>query len=381
MTSKERVRTAVAGGRPDKTPLGFYVVDYDIIESVIGRPTFVRNKVKAQLALWEGRRDEVVESYKHDTVDFYRKIDVCDVICFKEAPIVPPKDADPGPPPRRIADDKWEDVHGRIYQVSTISNELVCVRDPEKGVRRFRVEQFSGPVEVKPPDPSIFEACDYLIDHLGSDRYIAGRSGALVGMLMLGGMEQGLMEYLLHPEVVRAAIRRAVAVADLQDSFYIRPGQDGVLFEQDMASTRGPHMSPAMFDEFCLPAIRERVASVKRHGMQVLLHNCGNNRVLMDRFAAAGIQCYQSLQTNADMDVASLKAEFGGRMAFWGGVDVAVLISGTPAEVRREVRNALEAGAPGGGFILGPSHSIAHGTPYDNFMAMLDEFARLRDRY
>jgi hypothetical protein len=34
----------------------------------------------------------------------------------------------------------------------------------------------------------------------------------------------------------------------------------------------------------------------------------------------------------------------------------------------------------GGGFILGPSHSIAYGTKYENFMAMLDEFDRLRFR-
>ncbi len=41
----------------------------------------------------------------------------------------------------------------------------------------------------------------------------------------------------------------------------------------------------------------------------------------------------------------------------------------------------MERGAPGGGFILGPSHSVAMNTRYDNFMAMLDEFVRLRDKF
>jgi hypothetical protein len=40
----------------------------------------------------------------------------------------------------------------------------------------------------------------------------------------------------------------------------------------------------------------------------------------------------------------------------------------------------MEVGAPGSGFILGPSHSIAYGTKYDNFMAMLDEYVHLRER-
>jgi len=107
MNSKERVYAAIRRERPDKVPLGFYVVDYDIIEQVIGRPTYVRNKVKSQIAFWEGRRDEVVESYKNDTIEFYRKIDIADIVCFKETPIVPPAGFKPENPPRRIADDLW----------------------------------------------------------------------------------------------------------------------------------------------------------------------------------------------------------------------------------------------------------------------------------
>ncbi len=381
MNSKERVRAAIRRERPDKVPLGFYIVDYDIVEKVIGRPTYVRNKIKAQLALWEGRRDEVVESYKRDTVEFYRKIDIADVICFKEAPIVPPKGYRPEDPPRQIAPDVWEDSRGRVFKVSHVSNELVCVRDPTVWEREYTVEEFTAPVEDIPPDPSIFEACDYLIAELGAERYIAGSSGGLGVMVLLGGMERGLMEYLLHPDVVRAAIRHNVVRGNLNDRYYIRPGQDGVLFEEDMAGTRGPLISPRMFREFCLPAMKERVAHVKQAGMQVLLHNCGNNRALIEYFIEAGVDCYQSLQANADMDVGELKAAYGDRMAFWGGVSLDVLIQGTPEDVRREVRRALEVGAPGGGFILGPSHSIAKGTPYENFMALLDEFDRLRDRY
>ena len=57
------------------------------------------------------------------------------------------------------------------------------------------------------------------------------------------------------------------------------------------------------------------------------------------------------------------------------------LIAGSTGDVRKAVRIAMERGAPGGGFILGPSHSVAKNTKYDNFMAMLDEFVKLRDCY
>jgi len=380
VTGKERVRAAIDLRPTDAVPLGFYVVDYDTIEQVLGRETYVRNKIKTRIALWEGRRDEVAESLKKDTVEFYRKMDLCDLICFKEAALLPPKDYEPLRP-RRVDEKTWEDKHGRVWQVSELSNDITCVHDPHAAERRYTAEMFEGPVEVAPPDPSVFEACDYLIEHLGGERYIAGGSGGLTALVLLGGMERGLMAYGLQPEVVRAAARHSVRRQNALDEYHIRPGQDGVLFEQDMAASKGPMISPRMFAEFCFPAMKERVGRVRSRGLQALLHNCGNNRPLMPFFIEAGIQCYQSLQSIPDMEIGALKRDFGDRMCFWGGVALEHLIQGTPTDVRRGVREAMERGAPGGGFILGPSHSIAKGTRYENFLAMLDEFDRLRFRF
>ena len=94
----------------------------------------------------------------------------------------------------------------------------------------------------------------------------------------------------------------------------------------------------------------------------------------MDDIIDCGVDCYQSLQTSAGMAPAQLCPTFGSRIAFWGGVPVELLISGTPDEMRTAVRETMEATRDVPGFILGPSHSVAFGTKYDNFMAMLDEF-------
>ena len=169
-----------------------------------------------------------------------------------------------------------------------------------------------------------------------------------------------------------------MAVQNIQDAWNIRPGQDAVFFEQDMAASKGPMISPELFREFCLPYMKERVSRVRSLGKQVILHNCGNNRVLMDQFIEAGIQCYQSLQSISDMELGGLKRDFGKHLAFWGGISLEVLLTGMPEDCRKNVRQAMETGAPGGGFILGPSHSIAKGTPYYNFMAILDEYMKLR---
>lgn len=378
MNSKERVRAAIARQPVDRVPLGFYAVDHDTIEKVLGRKTYVRNKVETQIALWQGRRGELAESLKTDTVEFYRKIDCADVILPKEAHVLPPADYEPIGA-EEIAENKWRTGDGRVYQAVPDVNEIQCVHDPG-GRTEFTVQDFAGEPQVAPPDESCFEAVDHLLAELGGERYIPNIVPT-TGLILLGGMENGLMQYALAPEVVRAAARQHVIRQNALDEYNIRPGSTGVMFDNDMSGTNGPLISPAMFRAMCLPYFKQRAEHVSKFRDQLILHNCGNNIPLMDMFIDAGVDCYQSLQTNAGMEVGRLKQLFGGRMCFWGGVGVEALIAGTPDDVRRQVRTAMEAGAPGSGFILGPSHSIAKNTRYDNFMAMLEEFVKLRDRF
>jgi uroporphyrinogen-III decarboxylase len=379
MTSKERVVATIARKKADKVPLGFYTVDHDTIEKVIGRPTYVRNKIAQEIALWEGRRQEVAESLKKDTVEFYRKIDCADIILPKEARLLPPRDYEPLRP-RQIEENKWEDKFGRIWQAVPECNEVQCIHDPRPPRTDYKVEDFAKPLNATPPDPSIFEAIDYVLEHLGNDRYVCSIT-PIVAMTQLGGHEHGMMLYALDPDVIHACNRQRTDRQNALDRYYIRKGCAGVFVEQDMAGTNGPLISPAMFRDICMPYLKERIASIKRYVSQVGLHNCGNNIPLMEMFIECGIDYYQSLQTTAGMEIGVLKEMFGDRMTFWGGIAVEKLILGSPDDVRKEVRVALERGAPGGGFILGPSHSIAKNTKYENFMALLDEFVKLRDKF
>ena len=139
MNSRERVTAAISRKPVDRVPLGFYAVDYDTVERVIGRPTFVRNKIEIQVALWEGRRAEVAESLKKDTVEFYRKIDCADILLPKEAQLLPPADYEPDAP-KKIGEDLWEDREGRVYQAARHANEIQCVRDPGKSAASFSAQ-------------------------------------------------------------------------------------------------------------------------------------------------------------------------------------------------------------------------------------------------
>ena len=93
---------------------------------------------------------------------------------------------------------------------------------------------------------------DAIIAALGESRFILGLDGGEVGMVLLGGMEHGLMMYALQPDVMHRAIAYDTRMANIRDSVAIRDGTDGVLWGTDFAATTGPFMSPRMFREFCI---------------------------------------------------------------------------------------------------------------------------------
>ena len=80
------------------------------------------------------------------------------------------------------------------------------------------------------------------------------------------------------------------------------------------------------------------------------------------------------IQTRAaGMNPEGLKKDYGHFITFCGALDEELLLRhGTPDKVREGVKELLDVMAPGGGFILGPSHKIKVETPIENVLAMYE---------
>lgn len=120
-----------------------------------------------------------------------------------------------------------------------------------------------------------------------------------------------------------------------------------------------------------LPALRFQCDSIHSLNAPVFLHSCGNNKIIVDKIVDTGIDVYQSLQPEEKIE--ELKQIYGDRITLWEGVDAHTLCTGTPAEIKRQRMSSIEHCAPGGGFILGSSHSIMLCAKYENYIAMLEE--------
>jgi uroporphyrinogen decarboxylase len=193
----------------------------------------------------------------------------------------------------------------------------------------------------------------------------------------LFGMETYLVKMVTHPEVVRAATERVVR-------FYLKANErlfdaadgliDGFFFGNDFGSQLDLLLSPASFDAFVLPGMKALIGQAKGRGLQVLLHSCGAIGRVVGRLIEAGVDALHPLQARArGMDAATLAREFGGRVAWIGGIDTQeLLVHGTPDEVRSEVRRVK--GILGPHLVVGPSHeAILPNVPPANVAAMAEE--------
>jgi len=238
----------------------------------------------------------------------------------------------------------------------------------------YRPEDFPEDIDPAGFDETCYDAFNDVIDEFCDERFVLA-PGYLYAMVLLGGMEKGLAEYIANPQLVKAAGKEYLEHDNAMSEKLFRPGFSGVLLGEDYGTTRAPIISPEMFKEFCLPLMKARCQNVKKYIDYMFLHSCGNTEPLIDMFIEAGIDCLQSLQDGAGMDIGKLQKKYTGRIIFWGGISVEILLAGSTDDVRKNVRDACQK-AKKGGIILGPSHSIAYGIPYDNFMAMLDEFEK-----
>jgi len=197
------------------------------------------------------------------------------------------------------------------------------------------------------------------------------------------GMENALMKMAAQPAVFEAFVRRqheytmdvlgrlAEAARGLADICWLG---------DDYASQDTLIMGPERWRRFIKPYLAEHVALARDHGLLVLLHSCGAIREIIPDLIEIGVNGLLVFQTSArDMDPESIAAEFGGRIAFYGGIDCQQLLTfGSVEDVRAEVRRNVAAFADCGGYMVANSHHCIANIKGENMVAMCEAARELR---
>jgi uroporphyrinogen decarboxylase len=156
----------------------------------------------------------------------------------------------------------------------------------------------------------------------------------------------------------------------------VGPYIDIIGFSDDLGMQTGPMISPRMYREFFKPRHGRMCQRVKELAdVKIMLHSCGDIRLLLPDLIAAGFDAVNPVQISCKgMDATGLKRDFGKDITFWGGgCDTQWLLShGTPEAVAEHVKQQVEIMRQGGGFVFQQVHNILADVPPENIVAMLD---------
>jgi len=193
----------------------------------------------------------------------------------------------------------------------------------------------------------------------------------------LRGLDTFLMDMVLDPALPRRIMERLTEITEeVTERFLQAAGSriDMLYFYDDVAAQNALLISREMWLQQIRP-FHSRLAAVgKKHGIPVMYHCDGAVYPLIADLIDIGIDVLNPVQPDATgMDHPRLKEEFGSRLSFHGGIDIIrTLPSGTPADVRQEVRRRIAELGGDGGYIMAGSHHIQSDTPLQNVYAMYE---------
>ena len=184
----------------------------------------------------------------------------------------------------------------------------------------------------------------------------------------LMGMEDALANFYEEPEEVEALIEFLTECElDFAKVMIEKCHIEAVLHHDDWGATENSFLSPAMFEEFIVPAYKKIYGFYKENGILIVHHNDGYSKNLVPYMVDMGIDIWQGcIPTN---DLPELIEKYGDKITFMGEIETRKLdVPGwTPEMVAEEVERAcrkcgkhnfipcLTAGMPYTSFGVGPA--------------------------
>ena len=191
----------------------------------------------------------------------------------------------------------------------------------------------------------------------------------------LVGRDHFLDVMVYNPKFFKALVEQVSSFyCSFIEKFFAVAGNrvDFIRYADNLGAQRGLIINDDTWNELLLP-VYERYSEIpKKLGVRFYINSCGAVRKLLPELISLGADVLGPVQTKASgMKPEGLKRDFGTYITFCGAVDEATLSrKGSPQKVRECVNELLDKMAPGGGFILGPTHKFIVETPVENVLAM-----------
>jgi uroporphyrinogen decarboxylase len=274
-----------------------------------------------------------------------------------------------------VDDSHVKDRFGVVYKLSE-HGIPVPVGHPVKDATELKA--FTPPVPLRE---------DLGLLDLAIDRFRGEKAtfwlmrGVFVRSWRLIGMTNYMLNLYTDPDFLHTTAQMMLDFSLAQLDLLVAAGLDVLVVEDDIATNKGPMISPDHFKAFVNHYNRQIVAKAHEHGLKVVRHSDGNLWSILDLLLDTGYDGLNPLEPQAGMDMKKVKAYCGDKICLLGNIDcVDLLPGGTTREVEQAVIQAIADGAAGGGLIICSSNSLHPGVNPENCVAMF-QAVRKHGRY
>ena len=144
---------------------------------------------------------------------------------------------------------------------------------------------------------------------------------------------------------------------------------DAAVFTEPIGGNDRPLISPGMYEDFVLSNYESLLALLKRHRVEtIIFRTFANSRLLIPSILKWGFNCLWACEVNVDaMDYRDLRREYGRDLRLIGGIDLDV-VHRDKDSIRREIEEKVPPLLAQGGYIPLADGRVRADVPFENYV-------------
>jgi len=359
ITSKERMQIAMDHKEPDRVPY---------------QATFVPEMDK----LLRQRYAKEIEGIKGKTVEKYQGMTELDIL-FNHDMLLLTYGISTGyyrdTPEETYVDEwgiKWKKIPYKTINGIGYYTEIV----------EFPLADDDLVSKYIPPNPDCEDMsyAEEIIKYYGKEKYICGIIDCSIfeALKYLRGITQSLIDILVNKDLAHKIMDMSVEYHLKLGYKLIERGVDMLWLADDLGGEHQLLMSPETFREMIKPKMDYMIRKLKNKNknIKIAFHSDGYIEPIIDDLIEVGVDLLNPVQPES-MDPAFIKKRYGKKISLWATVSTQkTLPFGTPKDVEEEVKERIRTCAPGGGFLIAPTHNIQLDTPFENIEAFYNSIKK-----
>ncbi|MCX5634693.1 MAG: hypothetical protein NTW55_02470 [Planctomycetota bacterium] len=270
----------------------------------------------------------------------------------------------------------WRNVRERTYNTAEARRDALENFHAEICARL--IEEFGWAAVPALYEEGVDEihAIRHLKKCVGDRALVVAFSGSGVFWMPTG---EEMMDFVVmlfeRPDEMHTKARKKCEAAKELSKRQVDAGVDFIVQNTDFGYNKGPFISPRHFKEFVTPYMTEIISVMHDLKTRVILHSDGDLRAILDQIYSTGIDGYQSVDPQANMDIKAVREQYPDWLLM-GNVACNLLQDTDEQKIRSAVDYCMEHGGVGRRYIFSTSNCIFAGMPPENYKIMLDEYHR-----